>query len=129
MWILTGANFGLLLVGAMFLLVVVAMFYRPPVLDFVKGNFGLLVLVLLFMTLLAISFHVFHEASGNPASKDFLAWLEQKAGEVLASVMTVIVGAKATNQRASDNGNGSTSGSKTSTSTVTSASITGEPHP
>jgi hypothetical protein len=99
MW---GANLGLLLVVFLFVAGLVGMTFRQGVLDFAKANFGLLVLLLLFMTLLAVSFHVFHEQSTNALSKDFLAWLEQKAGEVLAAVMTLIVGIRNTNQRLSD---------------------------
>lgn len=98
-------NFGLISIAVVFALVVIAMIFKESVLDFVKANSGLLVLVALFSLLLAVAFHVFHEANSNPSSKDFLAWLEQKAGEVLASVMTLIVGIKATNGRSSDSTN------------------------
>lgn len=115
MWIFTGANLALLAVIAVILFGLIAAIWKPMALDFVKANFGLLVLVLLFMTLLAISFHVYHETQANTLGKDFLAWLEQKAGEVLASVMTVIVGTKATNQRSTDTTNGTTTTSRTVT--------------
>ena len=109
-----GANIGLIVLAAISVLILAAILYKETVLDFIKGNLGLFILLLLFLTLLAVSFHVFHEAASNALSKDFLAWLEQKAGEVLASIMTVIVGAVTTNRRSSDakngtngNGNGS----------------------
>ena len=110
-----GANLGLLLVVILFIGGMVGIVFREGMMDFVKANFGLLVLLLLFMTLLAVSFHIFHEQSGNPLAKDFLAWLEQKAGEVLASVMTLIVGVRAANGRSGDtkNGNGTTGNSTT----------------
>ena len=99
-----GANVGLLAASILFVLGVVAMVLKSNMLDFVKANLGLFILVFLFVILLGISFHVFHEASANTLSKDFLAWLEQKAGEVLASIMTLVVSAKAANVRASDKG-------------------------
>jgi hypothetical protein len=98
-------NIGLIGIAVVFLFVVIAMIYKDSVLDFVKANFGVIVLVTMFSLLLAVAFHVFHEANANPASKDFLAWLEQKAGEVLAAVLTAIVTVRATNGRSSD-GNG-----------------------
>jgi hypothetical protein len=98
-----GANLGMLLIVSMFVAGVVGMIFNRSILDFAKANFGLLILVLLFMTILAVSFHVFHEQSQNTLSKDFLAWLEQKAGEVLAAIMTLIVGVRNTNQRKTDN--------------------------
>jgi len=110
----------------MILLGLLVAMWKPLALDFVKANFGLLVLTLLFMTLLAISFHVYHEGSTNALGKDFLAWLEQKAGEVLASVMTVIVGARATNQRAGDTTNG---GSTTTVRTTTTGATGATQHP
>jgi hypothetical protein len=121
-------NMGFIVIGVLFIATLVAVMFKETVLEFVKANFGLLVLLTLFMTLLAISFHVFHESSDNTVGKDFLAWLEQKAGEVLASIMTVIVGARAGNQRASDSGgNGNTttttSGSSTKTTTSTTAAV------
>jgi hypothetical protein len=103
-------NFGLISISAIIALLVLAMAFKSAVLDFVKANIGLIILLTLFSLLLAVAFHVFHE-NANPAGKDFLAWLEQKAGEVLASVMTVIVGARAANGRSGDgngNGNGKT---------------------
>lgn len=102
---LLNENFGLLAIALIFVLLVLGMAFKEAVLDFVKANFGLIVLLTLFSLLLAVAFHVFHEASNNPSAKDFLAWLEQKAGEVLAAVMTLIVGIKAANGRSSD-GNG-----------------------
>lgn len=110
MWIFTGANIALLAIITMILLGLLVAIWKPLALDFVKANFGLLILTLLFTTLLAISLHVYREGSTNALGKDFLAWLEQKAGEVLASVMTVIVGARATNQRATDNPSNATNG-------------------
>lgn len=98
-------NFGLISIAVIFVLLIIGMAYKESVLDFVKANFGLIVLLTLFTLLLAVAFHVFHEATNNPSSKDFLAWLEQKAGEVLAAVMTLIVGVRAANGRSSD-GNG-----------------------
>lgn len=98
-------NFGLISIAVIFVLLIIGMAFRESVLDFVKANFGLIVLLTLFSLLLAVAFHVFHESNVNSASKDFLAWLEQKAGEVLAAVMTLIVGIKAANGRSSD-GNG-----------------------
>lgn len=98
-------NLGLFAIAVIFVLLVLAMTFKESVLDFVKANMGLLVLLTLFCLLLAVAFHVFHEAGANPSAKDFLDWLKQKAGEVLASVMTLIVGIKAANGRASD-GNG-----------------------
>jgi hypothetical protein len=126
-----GANLVLAALIVMFFVGLFLMAYKPSVLDFVKANFGLFVLLLLFMTLLAISFHTFHEASTNSLAKDFLAWLEQKAGEVLASIMTVIVGARAANQRTGDNGNGNGNGTTSSTSTgnTSTAKTTGNPLP
>lgn len=126
-----GANLVLVALIVMFFIGLILMAYKPSVLDFVKANFGLFVLMLLFMTLLAISFHTFHESSTNSLSKDFLAWLEQKAGEVLASIMTVIVGARNSNQRSGDNGNGNgtATGSSTSTSSSTTTKTTGSPLP
>lgn len=102
---LLNQNVGLIGIAVVFVLLVVAMTFKESVLDFVKANMGLLVLLTLFCLLLAVAFHVFHEATANPAAKDFLDWLKQKAGEVLASVMTLIVGIKAANGRSSD-GNG-----------------------
>lgn len=104
-----------------------AMMWKDTVLDFIKANLGLFILLLLFLVLLGISFHVFHEANANTLGKDFLAWLEQKAGEVLASIMTLVVSAKTANNRASDrNGNGSdTTSSSSTTSTSTKSSSTG----
>lgn len=119
MWILTGANVALLAIIIMILAGLVVAMWKPVALDFVKANFGLLVLTLLFMTLLTISLHVYREGSTNALGKDFLAWLEQKAGEVLASVMTVIVGARATNQRATDNPNVTNGSGKNLPSTTT----------
>lgn len=98
-----------------------AMMWKDTVLDFVKANLGLFILLVLFLTLLGISFHVFHEANANTLGKDFLSWLEQKAGEVLASIMTLVVSAKTANGRASDkNGSDSTSTSTTTTSSSSS---------
>lgn len=108
-----GANLALVLMVVLFVVGLVMMAFNDAVLDFVKANFGLVVLLLLFFTLFAVAFHVFHE-NANPNSKDFLAWIEQKGGEVLASIMTMIVGVRAANSRASDskttngNGNGAT---------------------
>jgi hypothetical protein len=69
--------------------------------DFIKANFGLLVLVIIFTILLGLltasAFHA--NINGMP---DFVAWLESKAGEVLASIMTVIVGAVTRDRRSSD---------------------------
>lgn len=98
-------NFGLISIAVIFVLLLIAAFFKDTILDFVKANFGLIVLLSLFSLLLSVAFHVFHQSVANPSAKDFLAWLEQKAGEVLASVMTVIVGARAANGRSSD-GNG-----------------------
>lgn len=131
-----GANVGLLAATILFVLGVVAMVFRSNLLDFVKANLGLFILVFLFVSLLAMSFHVFHEASSNTLSKDFLAWLEQKAGEVLASIMTLVVSAKAANSRASDKGGDSDSSISTSTTTTTQqqssstglGTVTGTPH-
>jgi len=119
-------NIGFIVIGILLFAALGAMIFKSAVLEFVKVNFGLFVLLTLFMTLLAISFHVFHESSQNTIGKDFLAWLEQKAGEVLASIMTVIVGARVGNQRASDPGPGS-NGNTTTTKTTT--STTGAIHP
>lgn len=102
----------------LFILALAAVAFKPSILDFVKANFGLIVLIAIWATLLSASFHVFHEANQNTLGKDFLAWLEQKAGEVLASIMTLIVSTRATNQRASDvpvNGDTVTIGTKTIT--------------
>jgi len=120
-----GANVGLLAASILFVLGMVAMVFRSNLMDFVKANLGLFILVFLFVILLGISFHVFHEASANTLSKDFLAWLEQKAGEVLASIMTLVVSAKAANSRAGDKGGDSDSSSSTITTTKTSSSSGG----
>jgi hypothetical protein len=120
-----GANLALFAVLALVVSGVVAACFNAGILDFVKANFGLLVLLLLFLTLLAVSFHVFHESSQQPIAKDFLSWLEQKAGEVLASIMTVIVGARAANGRTGDTKNGN--GNGTSATTTTGAVNTGHP--
>ena len=94
------ANIGLIALAVLLFVLLAAMIWRDTVLDFVKANFGLIVLLVLFSMLLAVAFHVFHDPNQN--SKDFLAWLEQKAGEVLAAIMTLIVGVRAANGRASD---------------------------
>lgn len=98
------ANIGLIALAVLLFVLLAAMIWRDTVLDFVKANFGLIVLLVLFSMLLAVAFHVFHDPNQN--SKDFLGWLEQKAGEVLAAIMTLIVGVRNTNQRAGENGNG-----------------------
>jgi high-affinity Fe2+/Pb2+ permease len=123
-----GADAGLIVASLLFTVGLMAMLFKSNLLDFVKANLGLFILVFLFMILLAMSFHSFHEASQNPLSKDFLAWLEQKAGEVLASIMTLVVGAKSANNRQSDKvgGDGSdSSSSTTTTSTSTKSTSTG----
>src|ERR1700690_1021500 len=130
---ITGANIAFLALAILALGIFVLIFWKTTVLDFVKANLGMFTLLLIFLVLLSISFYVFHAASSNSLSKDFLAWLEQKAGEVLASIMTLVISSKNTNQRAGDTGNGSGSGNgngpssstNTSTSTSTKSSSTG----
>jgi hypothetical protein len=116
------ANLGLIGLGVILLVLLAAMIWRDTVLDFVKANFGLVVLLILFSMLLAVAFHVFHNASQN--SGDFLAWLEQKAGEVLAAIMTLIVGVRAANQRAGESGNG-----KDPSAPVPAPPLSGATHP
>lgn len=98
-------NLGLIGVAVILVVLIVAMIWKETVLDFVKANFGLIVLLILFSLMVAVAFHVYHESNANPSAKDFLSWLEQKAGEVLAAIMTLIVGVRAANGRSSD-GNG-----------------------
>lgn len=124
---ITGANIALIALIIFGIGVWATILWKPTVLDFVKANLGQFTLLLLFLVLLSISFHVFHEASTNTLSKDFLAWLEQKAGEVLASIMTLVVSAKAANQRAGDTTNGNGGGTSSSTTTTTSTSVKGTP--
>lgn len=104
-----GANLILVVLLVLFLMGLIAMAMKDSLIDFVKANFGLLVLLLLFLTLLGVTFHVFHESATNPTAKDFLTWLEGKAGEVLAAVMTLIVGVRTANMRAGDKGGSSDS--------------------
>lgn len=109
-----GSNLALVALVVLVFAVFAAMMWKDTVLDFIKANLGLFILLLLFLTLLGISFHVFHEANNNTIAKDFLSWLEQKAGEVLASIMTLVVSAKTANGRAGDkNENRNDASSKT----------------
>jgi hypothetical protein len=122
---ISGANIALIALIVFGFGALAVILWKPTVMDFVKANLGQFTLLLLFLVLLSISFHVFHEASSNSLAKDFLAWLEQKAGEVLASIMTLVVSAKNTNQRAGDNTNGNGGGTSSSTTTTTSTSTKG----
>jgi hypothetical protein len=72
--------------------------------DFLKANFGLCVLLTLFLVMLGAWLFIYFHAA--PAGGDSIAWLQAKDGEVLAAIMTMIVGAVATNRRSSDSGNG-----------------------
>lgn len=99
-------NIGLIGVAVVIIFLIIAMVWRETILDLVKANLGLIILLVLFSVMLAVAFHVYHESAANPSAKDFLAWLEQKAGEVLASIMTLIVGVRAANARSSDPGGG-----------------------
>lgn len=112
---IVGANLILVVLLVLFIAGLITMAFKDNLVDFVKANFGLLVLLLLFLSLLGVTFHVFHESISNPVAKDFLTWLEGKAGEVLAAIMTLIVGVRAANQRSGESG--STTPSPTSTTT------------
>ena len=101
-----GANIGLIALAIIAVLFLAAILYKETVLDFVKANFAMILLVYIFLVLLAVSFHIFHEQSGNPLAKDFLAWIEQKAGEVLAGLLAVLTTARNTKQRSGDSGSG-----------------------
>lgn len=118
-----GANLLLVVLIVLFLMGLIAMAMKDSLIDFVKANFGLLVLLLLFLTLLGVTFHVFHESASNPTAKDFLTWLEGKAGEVLAAVMTLIVGVRAANTRAGDRGGDSSSTPSPSSSSSAGATV------
>jgi len=76
--------------------------------DFIKANFGLCVLLALFFAMLNAWLYIYFHA--NPAGGDSIAWLQAKDGEVLAAIMTLIVGTQVTNRRSTDNrdGNGAT---------------------
>lgn len=65
--------------------------------DFLKANFGLLVLLVIALVLHMSAFHAVHSAGEG----DWLGWLQGKEGEILAAVLTVIVGNKG-NQRTGD---------------------------
>jgi hypothetical protein len=75
-----------------------------PHIDFLKANFGLLVLLAIFTLLHFTAFHIVHHAT----DASWQEWIQQKEGEILAAVLTVIVGAKVGNGRATDkpSGNG-----------------------
>lgn len=123
-----GANLILVVLLVLFIAGLIAMALKDSLIDFVKANFGLLVLLLLFLTILGVTFHIFHE-SVNPMAKDFLTWLEGKAGEVLAAVMTLIVGVRAANGRNGDKApDPASTAPSTSTSTLTGNLTTGAPH-
>lgn len=122
-----GANLILVVLIVVFLMGLIAMAMKDSLIDFVKANFGLLVLLLIFLTLLGVTFHVFHEAVTNPTSKDFLTWLEAKAGEVLAAVMTLIVGVRSAKDRSGDKGGGDSSSTTTTTTQTSSSSSQATP--
>jgi hypothetical protein len=64
--------------------------------DFLKANFGLLLLLFIWAILHWSAHHAVH--ANLP---DWLSWLLGKEGEILAAILTVIVGSKG-NQRAND---------------------------
>lgn len=99
-----GANLILVVVLTVFVTGLIFMALKNTLVDFVKANFGMMVLLLLFLTVLGVTFHVFHESATNPAAKDFLGWLEGKAGEILASLLTLLVTVRAANTRSGESG-------------------------
>lgn len=72
--------------------------------DTLKANLGLFILTLLLFVFLGMCFYVY--IAPNSTAVDFMKWLEGKAGEVLASIMTIIVSAATGGRRAGDS-NGS----------------------
>lgn len=76
--------------------------------DHFKANFGLWALIFIFMVVIGLAVLIYFMP--RPGGADFLTWLQGKAGEVLAAIMTMIVGAVAASRRKDDkNGNGTPS--------------------
>lgn len=71
--------------------------------DHFRANFGLWVLVLIFLLMVALVLVIYFIP--RPGGADLLTWLQGKAGEVLAAIMTMIVGAVAATRRKGENGN------------------------
>lgn len=59
--------------------------------DFLKANFGICILVLLFAGMVTLAVCIATHPNWTSAS-DFLTWTQGKVGEILASIMTIIVG-------------------------------------
>ncbi len=65
--------------------------------DFVKAQFDKLLLACLFVTCLLLTLHGFHHESDS----GFVSWLENIDGQVLAALLTLMVGSRMT-QRSND---------------------------
>jgi len=53
--------------------------------EFVKSQFDKLLMLAVFAALLAVFYHAMH----HPVDAGALAWLQQKTGEALASILTL----------------------------------------
>lgn len=78
--------------------------------DFIKANVGIFILVLLFLLLFGTSVFTYI-TNQHPSAGDYTSWVEQKAGELLAAILTAIVGSRTADKRSTDipkavNGNG-----------------------
>lgn len=80
--------------------------------DFIKANVGIFILVFLFLLLFGTSVFTYI-TNQHPSAGDYTSWVEQKAGELLAAILTAIVGSRNTDKRSTDppkTGNGDGNG-------------------